>query len=156
MCDLGPRDKMVFDAVIVGGGPAGLSCSIRMKQLAAEQQRDISVCVIEKGAEPGAHILSGETRSGWKEWMDRWMDTCMHWVCICMLDSHYTCRHASFGSSRFYLGNVFETRALNELIPDWCEKDPPSMTPVSSDTFLFLTEKGSYKIPNWTLPSELV
>ena len=53
------RDTMPYDVVIVGAGVAGLSAAIRIKQLAAQQAREISVCVLEKGSEVGAHILSG-------------------------------------------------------------------------------------------------
>jgi electron-transferring-flavoprotein dehydrogenase len=53
------RESMDFDVVIVGAGPAGLSAAIRIKQLAAETGKDVSVVVLEKGSEVGAHILSG-------------------------------------------------------------------------------------------------
>src|SRR6059058_2773237 len=57
--EYGPREAMEYDVVIVGGGPAGLSAAIRMKQLALDAGKEVSVCVLEKGGELGAHILSG-------------------------------------------------------------------------------------------------
>lgn len=96
------RDVLEYDVAIIGAGPSGLSAAIRLKQLNAEQGKDISVCILEKGSEVGAHILSGA---------------------------------------------VFEPHALEELIPDWKEKGAPLNTPAKDDNFLFLTEKGSYKLP---------
>jgi electron-transferring-flavoprotein dehydrogenase len=72
----GPRDAMEVDVLIVGAGPAGLAAAIRLKQLASNQGKDIAVTVLEKGSEPGAHILSGavmdpralnELLPNWKE-----------------------------------------------------------------------------------------
>lgn len=105
-----PRDQLHYDVIIVGAGPAGLSSAIRLKQLSNEKGTDLSVCVLEKGSEIGAHILSG---------------------------------------------NVFETRALDELIPDWKEKGAPLETECTDDQFLILTESSSYSIPNVLLPPQL-
>lgn len=96
------RESMEFDVVIVGAGPAGLSAGIRMAQLSKQHNHALTICIIDKGAEVGAHILSGA---------------------------------------------VLEPRALNELLPDWQNQNPPLHTAVTQDQFLFLTEKKSWRLP---------
>ena len=78
------RESMAYDVVIVGAGPAGLAASIRLKQLAGEAGRELSVCILEKGSEVGAHILSGAVVDprALDELLPNWRE----------LDSPLTCR----------------------------------------------------------------
>ena len=105
------REFMEFDVVIVGAGPSGLSAACRLKQKAAEAGQEISVCVVEKGSEVGAHILSGA---------------------------------------------VFETRALDELFPNWKDLGAPINTAVKRDDIYFLKNaESAQKIPNFFVPKTM-
>jgi electron-transferring-flavoprotein dehydrogenase len=106
------REAMEFDVVIVGGGPSGLAAAIRLRQLAIENNMpDLSVCLVEKGSEVGAHILSGA---------------------------------------------VIETRALDELLPNWKEEGAPLTVPATEDRIYMLTSPTkAIKLPDFLVPKSM-
>lgn len=105
------RESMEFDVIIVGAGPAGLASACKLKQIAQATEQEINVCVVEKGTEVGAHIVSGA---------------------------------------------VFETKALDELFPQWRELDAPIETAVDHDDILWLSSAETGRpLPHNLIPKPM-
>ena len=105
------RESMEFDVVVVGAGVTGLAAACRLMQKAQENEQELTVCVVEKGSEVGAHILSGA---------------------------------------------VMETRALDELFPDWKEREAPITCEITAeDTMLLLNDTKGVKLPGFAVPKPM-
>lgn len=105
------RESMEFDVVVVGAGVTGLAAACRLMQKAHENEQELTVCVVEKGSEVGAHVLSGA---------------------------------------------VMETRALDELFPDWKERGAPITCQVTAeDTMLLINDSKGIKLPGFAVPKPM-
>lgn len=96
------RETMEFDVIIIGAGPAGLAFAIKLLQLANAEKQTINLAILEKGAEVGAHLMSGA---------------------------------------------VLDPRGMNELLPDWQQREPPIHTKVTHDEFALLTKNKKFRLP---------
>jgi len=114
------------DVVIVGGGPSGLSAAIRLKQLADKNGKEMRICVVEKASEMG--------KEGF-------------FIIFTLLSTYFVNNNIDCTGGHILSGACVETKALDELIPDWQEKGAPLTTPVKDDKFALLTETGRIPIP---------
>lgn len=133
--ELEPRESMAFDVLIVGGGPAGLAASIKIKQLCIERNKDLSVCVIDKGSEIGAHILSGNVfdPKAIEELFPQWAS-----------NNKDNTKDDNNDKQQQHWTDVF------------FNSQGSYATPVADDNFQVLTEGGSaFSIPSILLPSQL-
>ncbi|KAI8537488.1 hypothetical protein RHMOL_Rhmol09G0027000 [Rhododendron molle] len=211
-CSESDREVMSYDVVIVGAGPAGLSAAIRLKQLCREKDVDLSVCVVEKGAEVGLvqlavwislrnpEVCVARTITGMDGQQKKDIFECVYfpggileyqiglwgnlifterlcqefhpnkaalygnalgleWKVLrpkvkcqrdkdCAVDVEMIVGDVEKDCTHILSGNVFEPRALHELLPQWKQEGAPIDVPVSSDKFWFLTKDRAISFPS--------